>query len=311
MLDYLKVFPEFETMLRRYTDEERGRLFMAMMAYAYRGEEPDFAEDAHEWYIWDTIKLKIDQCAETLESKRASGKKGGSAKQTEADTSKANQSEAEESNVKHIEADASTPKQTQAEASKAKQTEADTSKTDIYKNKNKNKSSSSYVPPTPYDDLDDDELLRLRQEQQDVETAARRVGLPVSAAGDYDTMDALRAYALQVIPVHLERFGDDTVGHVLLHASGKISAGDIVLHSAQSAVNGRLDRHRQKRLVVLYLQMVHIEVHGFLDELIFAPAVVGGVPLLDPSSGFRLHSQSQPFSGFVAHKFLLFAVRHP
>lgn len=173
MLDYLKVFPEFETMLRRYTDEERGRLFMAMMAYAYRGEEPDFAEDAHEWYIWDTIKLKIDQCAETLESKRASGKKGGSAKQTEAD--------------------ASTPKQTQAEASKAKQTEADTSKTDIYKNKNKNKSSSSYVPPTPYDDLDDDELLRLRQEQQDVETAARRVGLPVSAAGDYDTMDALRA----------------------------------------------------------------------------------------------------------------------
>lgn len=173
MLDYLKVFPEFETMLRRYTDEERGRLFMAMMAYAYRGEEPDFTEDAHEWYIWDTIKLKIDQCAETLESKRASGKKGGSAKQTEAD--------------------ASTLKQTQAEASKAKQTEADASKTDIYKNKNKNKSSSSYVPPTPYDDINDDELLRLRQEQQDVETAARRVGLPVSAAGDYDTMDALRA----------------------------------------------------------------------------------------------------------------------
>lgn len=183
MLDYLKVFPEFEAMLRRYTDEERGRLFMAMMAYAYRGEEPDFADGAHEWYIWDTIKLKIDQCAETLESKRASGKKGGSAKQTEADASKANQSEAEESNVKHIEADASTPKQTQAEASK----------TDIYKNKNKNKSSSSYVPPTPYDDINDDELLRLRQEQQDVETAARRVGLPVSAAGDYDTMDALRA----------------------------------------------------------------------------------------------------------------------
>lgn len=193
MLDYLKIFPEFETMLRRYTDEERGRLFMAMMAYAYRGEEPDFDEDAHEWYIWDTIKLKIDQCAETLESKRASGKKGGSAKQTEADASKANQSKAEESNVKHIEADASTPKQTEAEASKAKQTEADESKADIYKNKNKNKSSSSYVPPTPYDDIGDDELLRLRQEQQDVETAARRVGLPVSAAGDYDTMDNLRA----------------------------------------------------------------------------------------------------------------------
>lgn len=180
MLDYLKIFPEFETMLRRYTDEERGRLFMAMMAYAYRGEEPDFVENAHEWYIWDTIKLKIDQCAETLESKRASGKKGGSVKQTEADES--------------------TSKQTQAEASEVKQTEADESKTDIYKNKNMNKnknknksSSSGYVPPTPYDDLDDDELRRLRQEQQDVETAAKRVGLPVSAMSDYDTMDNLRA----------------------------------------------------------------------------------------------------------------------
>lgn len=89
--------------------------------------------------------------------------------------------------------------------------------------------------------------------------------------------------------------------HILLHASGKISAGDIVLHSAQSAVNGRLDRHRQKRLVVLYLQMVHIEVHGFLDELIFALAVVGGVPLLDPSSGFRLHPECNALSGFFTH----------
>lgn len=189
MLDYLKIFPDIEIMLKRYTDEERGRLFMAMMAYAYRGEEPDFAEDAHEWYIWDTIKFKIDQCTETLETKRTSGKKGGSAKQTEADASKANQSEAEESNVKHIEAD----------ASKAKQTEADASKTDIYKNKNKNtnknknKSSSSYVPPTPCDNLTDDELLEIRQEQAETEKAARRVGLPVSALADQDCMDSLRA----------------------------------------------------------------------------------------------------------------------
>lgn len=167
MLDYLKIFPDIEIMLKRYTDEERGRLFMAMMAYAYRREEPDFTEDAHEWYIWDTIKLKIDQCAETLETKRTSGKKGGSAKQTEAD------------------------------ASSAKQTEADASETDIYKNKNmnknKNKSSSSYVPPTPCDDLTDDELREIRQEQAETEKAARRVGLPVSALADQDCMDSLRA----------------------------------------------------------------------------------------------------------------------
>jgi hypothetical protein len=180
MLDYLKVFPDIEILIKRYDEAQCGRLFMAMMAYAYRQELPTFEEDAPEWYVWEYIQYKIDQCAESLETKRASGKKGGSVKQTEADES--------------------TSKQTQAEASEVKQTEADESKTDIYKNKNMNKnknknksSSSGYVPPTPYDDLDDDELRRLRQEQQDVETAAKRVGLPVSAMSDYDTMDNLRA----------------------------------------------------------------------------------------------------------------------
>lgn len=179
MLDYLKVFPDIEILIKRYDEAQCGRLFMAMMAYAYRQELPTFEEDAPEWYVWEYIQYKIDQCAESLETKRASGKKGGSVKQTEADES--------------------TTKQTQADASEVKQTEADESKTDIYKNKSKNmnksknKSSSSYVPPTPYDDLTDDELRRLRQEQQDVETAAKRVGLPVSAMSDYDTMDNLRA----------------------------------------------------------------------------------------------------------------------
>ena len=191
MLDYLKVFPDIEVLLKRYDDAQRGRLFMAMMAYAYRGELPTFGENAPEWYVWDTLQFKIDQCAESLEAKKASGKKGGSAKQPEAD----------ESNVKQTEANASTLKQSQAKPSKAKQPEADESnvKQNAYiqeqeqvKEQEKN-SGGGYVTPNPYDDVTDDELLRLRQEQQDVETAARRVGLPVSAAGDYDTMDNLRA----------------------------------------------------------------------------------------------------------------------
>lgn len=189
MLDYLKVFPDIEVLLKRYDDAQRGRLFMAMMAYAYRGELPTFSENAPEWYVWDTLQFKIDQCAESLEAKKASGKKGGSAKQPEAD----------ESNVKQTEANASTLKQSQAKPSKAKQPEADGSnvKQNAYiqeqvKEQEKN-IGGGYVTPNPYDDVTDDELRRMREEQADVETAARRVGLPVSAAGDYDTMDNLRA----------------------------------------------------------------------------------------------------------------------
>lgn len=173
MLDYLKVFPDFEIMLRRYTDEERGRLFMAMMAYAYRGEEPDFEESAREWLIWDTIKLKIDQCTENLESKRANGRKGGStAKQDKANRSNAKQTEANESESKqnpHIQ------EQEQEHVQEQEQ---------------------EYVvrsnPQTPFD-LTDDELREIRQERAEVETAARRVGLPASTLADQDCMDSLRA----------------------------------------------------------------------------------------------------------------------
>ena len=112
MLDYLKIFPDIEIMLKRYDDAQRGRLFMAMMAYAYRGEEPEFEAGAPEWFIWDTLKLKIDQCADNLESKRVSGRKGGSnPKQTEADASESKQKEAKASKGKQIEAEASESKQ--------------------------------------------------------------------------------------------------------------------------------------------------------------------------------------------------------
>lgn len=175
MLDYLKVFPDFEIMLRRYTDEERGRLFMAMMAYAYRGEEPDFEESAREWLIWDTIKLKIDQCTENLESKRANGRKGGSTtKQDKANRSNAKQTEANESESKqnpHIQEQEQEQEHVQEQ-------------------------EQEYVvrsnPQTPFD-LTDDELREIRQERAEVETAARRVGLPASTLADQDCMDSLRA----------------------------------------------------------------------------------------------------------------------
>lgn len=47
-------------------------------------------------------------------------------------------------------------------------------------------------PQTPFD-LTDDELREIRQEQAEVETAARRVGLPASTLADQDCMDSLRA----------------------------------------------------------------------------------------------------------------------
>ena len=102
-----------------------------------------------------------------------------------------------------MEANASTLKQSQAKPSKAKQPEADESnvKQNAYiqeqeqeqvKEQEKN-IGGGYVTPNPYDDLTDDELRRMREEQADVEAAAKRMGLPASASGDFDAMDRLRA----------------------------------------------------------------------------------------------------------------------
>lgn len=111
-MDYLKIWPEIERWLSRYTDEERGRVFMAMMAYTFRGEEPDWPQDAREWCVWEPIRDKMDGCADKVQSLRENGRRGGRKSAQESKT------------VENAETAVSIPYQTQAEESKEKQTEA-------------------------------------------------------------------------------------------------------------------------------------------------------------------------------------------
>ena len=115
-MDYLKIWPEIERWLSRYTDEERGRVFMAMMAYTFRGEEPDWPQDAREWCVWEPIRDKMDGCAEKVQTMRANGQRGG--RKSAQNDAEASENSAETENK---------PKQTQAEESKEKQTEANVS----------------------------------------------------------------------------------------------------------------------------------------------------------------------------------------
>ena len=74
-LAYLKIFADMEETLTLYSDEERGRLLSAMMAYSFRGEEPEFA--GAERFIWPTIRRHIDACEANNEKQKANGKRGG------------------------------------------------------------------------------------------------------------------------------------------------------------------------------------------------------------------------------------------
>ena len=108
-MDYLKIWPEIERWLSRYTYEERGRVFMAMMAYTFRGEEPDWPQDAREWCVWEPIRDKMDGCADKVQSLRENGRRGG--RKSAQDAKTGDNTETAESNIE----------QTQAEESKEKQ----------------------------------------------------------------------------------------------------------------------------------------------------------------------------------------------
>lgn len=95
-LTYLKIFADMEETLSLYSDEERGRLLSAMMAYSFRGEEPEFA--GAERFVWPMLRNHIDSCEERSEKMKANGKRGGKVEsKPEATESKEKQTEANES----------------------------------------------------------------------------------------------------------------------------------------------------------------------------------------------------------------------
>ena len=157
-MDYLKIWPEIERWLSRYTDEERGRVFMAMMAYTFRGEEPDWPQDAREWCVWEPIRDKMDGCADKVQSLRENGRRGGRKSAQEAKTVEnseteeiiSEQTQAEESKEKHTEAKESNGKQTQANESPQAHTQAhaqEQAQKGNGKRARARESASRFVPP--------------------------------------------------------------------------------------------------------------------------------------------------------------------
>ena len=110
-LSYLKIFADMEETLLLYSDEERGRLLSAMMAYSFRGEEPEFT--GAERFVWPMIRKHIDSCEAQNEKLKANGRHGGRPEtKAEAKETKENQTESKENQEK--------PSETKAEAKKSK-----------------------------------------------------------------------------------------------------------------------------------------------------------------------------------------------
>lgn len=99
-MKYLKVWTDFGKVLEPLADDEKGRLFVAMLQYAADGSEPqEFT--GNERFLWAVAKRDIDTMQEKTETLRANGSKGGRPKsnenQTEPNETKENQTEPDKS----------------------------------------------------------------------------------------------------------------------------------------------------------------------------------------------------------------------
>lgn len=155
--------------------EECAKLLLAIAAYALDEEEPELSGSCSACFklIRPTLESGRNKAANRMNAEEQTEIKPKS----NGNKAKSKRNKTEQSEIKSKQSETKrNEKEKEGEYEKEKEREYD--------------SSSTPVPPY---DLTDDELRRLRQEQQDVETAAKRVGLPVSAMSDYDTMDNLRA----------------------------------------------------------------------------------------------------------------------
>ena len=103
-MKYLKVWTDFDKVIARLSDAEKGRLFVAMLHYAETGEEPsEFA--GNEAFLWGVAKRDIDNAVAESAKRSINGSKGGrgnkaeesNEKQNKANESNENQTEANES----------------------------------------------------------------------------------------------------------------------------------------------------------------------------------------------------------------------
>lgn len=84
-MTYLKIFLDWEEILKPFGDAERGRLFTCALHYARTGEALELS--GNERYIWTALKVQIDRDRDEFESfskkQSENGKKGGRPKTQE------------------------------------------------------------------------------------------------------------------------------------------------------------------------------------------------------------------------------------
>lgn len=74
-IPYVCLYMSYIQSLSPFTDEERGKLVMAMMLYAATGEIPQF--EGNERFMWPSLQMQIDRDIENYKVRCAKNKENG------------------------------------------------------------------------------------------------------------------------------------------------------------------------------------------------------------------------------------------
>lgn len=188
MLDYLQLYPETIEQLKRYNKEQRCNLYEAMAEYAFEGQEPDWPDDAAEWFIWEALKQQVNRTEKKVNQKRANA--SGS------------------SEVERIEAKPSESKRTKANRSETERIEAKPSETRNYDNESDKEKEINNNSNSARAWLSDDEIAESLDRDRQIEDAARRWGLPCNEGNMIHARDLAREYTLPWLLRAIETSGN-------------------------------------------------------------------------------------------------------
>jgi hypothetical protein len=178
-MEYLKIWTSFRESISPLNDAEKGRLFDAMLLYAETGELPDLK--GNERYIWPTAKQAIDRAAQKADTLRQNGNKGGRPPK---------QAETNDNQTK--------PNETKQKQTKANESYLFDKDKENIKEKEEDKEDTRTREEMPFGLTDDDIQASLDRRQQ-LEDAARSIGLQVTEAGMMYGERLVQEYGLEKV----------------------------------------------------------------------------------------------------------------
>jgi len=188
MLDYLQLYPETIEQVKRYSEAQRCRLYEAMAAYAFTGEEPSWPDDAPEWFIWETLRQQVNRAAKKVKQNRENATGASQPERNEAKPSES--------------------KPTRAKQSQPERNEAKPSETYNHDNESETEKEIGNSDSSARAWVTDSEVADSMERDRQIEDAARTWGLPCNEGHMLKARDLAHTYSLPWLLRAIETAGN-------------------------------------------------------------------------------------------------------